>query len=148
MRLNSPDISPGDPIPARFSCEGDDISPQLDWSDVPDRAQEVALICEDPDAPGGTFIHWAIHGLPPGSPGLERGRVPAGAVEGVNDYGRAGYGGPCPPRGHGVHRYFFLLFALESSIDLAGGYTAGDLREAMEGRILEETSLMGTYKRD
>jgi Raf kinase inhibitor-like YbhB/YbcL family protein len=148
MRLSSPDITQGEPIAARFTCDGEDLSPQLDWAEVPGGAQELALICEDPDAPGGTFFHWGVHGLASGSSGLERGRVPAGAVEGLNDYERMGYGGPCPPRGHGDHRYYFLLFALDSPVDLSEGFTSSGLRQAMEGKILEETSLMGTYRRD
>lgn len=148
MRLSSPDITQGEPIAGRFTCEGEDLSPQLDWSEVPDAAQELALICEDPDAPGGTWFHWGVCGLKPGSSGLERGQVPAGAVQGTNDFKATGYGGPCPPRGHGVHRYYFLLFALDSPVELPEGFTSAELRRAMEGKILAEASLMGTYRRD
>lgn len=148
MNLSSPDISPGDPIAPRFACEGDDLSPRLDWSGVPDGARELALICEDPDAPDGTFIHWTVHGLDPAGGGLEQGRVPAEAREGENDFGRTGYNGPCPPRGHGVHRYYFILFALGSRIELPAGFSAAELRRAMQDHVLEETSLMGTYVRE
>lgn len=147
MQLSSPDFDHEAPIPSRFTCEGEDLSPQLDWSDVPEGTEELAMICEDPDAPGGTFIHWTIRGLPPTSTGLPRGQVPAGAVEGANDFGRQGYGGPCPPKGHGTHRYYFRLFALGSPLELPAGFTAADARSAMEGQTVAETALMGTYER-
>lgn len=105
------------------------------------------LICEDPDAPSETFIHWVLGNLSPTSGGLERGQVPQDAVEGDNSFGRRGYGGPCPPRGHGPHRYFFRLFALGSKARLSAGATADQARSAMEGKILAEASLMGTYER-
>lgn len=145
--ITSRDITAGDPIDSRFTCEGQDLSPQLGWGGVPEGTEELVVICEDPDAPGGTFIHWVLAGLSPSSTGLERGTVPEDAVQGVNDFGRQGYGGPCPPPGHGPHRYFFRLFALSSKSGIKPGATASAARAAMQGSTLAESSLMGTYER-
>ena len=103
MKLTSGAFPDQGAIPVGFTCDGDDLSPSLDWSDVPDGTAELVLICEDPDAPGGTFVHWILWGIPPGTAGLAEGAVPPGTHQGRNGFGSVGYRGPCPPRGHGPH---------------------------------------------
>jgi hypothetical protein len=151
MQLTSKAFDTGKEIPLKYSCDGADISPPLTIEDVPDGAQTLALICEDPDAPVGVFDHWIIFNIPPQAPQLAEG-IPteaehsSGFRQGTNDFGRVGYGGPCPPDGE--HRYFFRLYALDTELDLPAGSTSKkDLQAAMEGHILAETELMGTYKR-
>lgn len=146
MKLNSPDFEPEGLIPDRFTCEGEDLSPQLNWTDVPEGTRELALVCDDPDAPNGTFTHWTIRNLSPSSSGLRQGQVPGDAVEGGNDFGRQGWGGPCPPKGHGPHRYYFRLYALDFPIDPPTGFSVDDLRSAMQGHILAEAEVMGRYE--
>jgi Raf kinase inhibitor-like YbhB/YbcL family protein len=147
MELKSPAFADGDLIPTKFTCAGQDVSPKLEWGGVPGSAEELLLIVDDPDAPGGLFIHWVISGLDPSTGGLEEGEVPPGAVEGINDFDRIGYGGPCPPVGHGAHRYFFHLYALGSSSGLTEGVTAEEARSAVRGKVVEEARLMGRFER-
>jgi hypothetical protein len=151
FQITSPAFDPGGGIPARFTCDGEDLSPALRWTGVPAAAKQLALICDDPDAPAGTWVHWVIYGLPPptaelpeGVPANETG--PGGARQGVNDFKRVGYGGPCPPPGK-PHRYFFRLYALDREIDLPPRATKQDLLRAMEGHVLGQAELMGTYRR-
>jgi Raf kinase inhibitor-like YbhB/YbcL family protein len=150
IQLTSPAFEEGGMIPQRFSCDGKDVSPQLDWSGVPDGTSSLALICDDPDAPVGTWDHWILFNIPAGTTSLPEG-VPAdetlenGARHGVNSWRRVGYGGPCPPGG--THRYFFKLYALDTKIDLTAGATKDDLLGAIEGHVLAEGQLMGRYKR-
>ena len=150
IEVTSTAFSEGEMIPARFTCDGQDISPPLAWSGVPDTAQSLALICDDPDAPVGTWDHWVLFNLPADAAGLPE-AVPAeptlasGAVNGKNSWGRLGYGGPCPPGG--THRYFFYLYALDTRLSLESGATKAQLRQAMEGHILAEGQLMGRYQR-
>ncbi len=140
-------------IPKKYTCEGKDISPALSWSGAPPGTKSFALICDDPDAPMGTWVHWVIYNIPAETNKLSE-SVPAtetienGARQGKNGFGRIGYGGPCPPPGHGAHRYFFKLYALDSMLDLKGktGYKE-ELIKGMEGHILAETQLMGKYER-
>jgi Raf kinase inhibitor-like YbhB/YbcL family protein len=136
----------GGAIPARYTCDGLNISPPLQWSSVPDGTRSLALISDDPDAPSGTFVHWVIYNLPPDTRRLpedvpNRETLPSGAVQGVNGAGTLGYRGPCPPSG--THRYFFKVYALDTELDPGGG----DLVGAMEGHVLAEGRLMGTYRR-
>jgi Raf kinase inhibitor-like YbhB/YbcL family protein len=136
----------GGAIPARYTCDGLDVSPPLQWSSVPDGTRSLALIADDPDAPRGTFVHWVIYNLPPDTQRLpedvpNRETLPSGAVQGVNGAGTTGYMGPCPPSG--THRYFFKVYALDTELDPGGG----DLVGAMEGRVLAEGRLMGMYRR-
>ena len=141
-------------IPALYTCDGPDISPPLDWSGIPAEAESLALIVDDPDAPDPaapkmTWVHWVLYNIPPDAQGLEEGisaaSLPAGTEEGINDWGRRGYGGPCPPIGK--HRYFFKLYALD--IVLAGLQepTKGHLEKALKGHILAEAELVGMYQR-
>jgi len=138
-------------IPAKYTCEGEDISPPLRWSEPPPGTQSIALICDDPDAPGGAWVHWVLYGLPPSVTELPEAVptqevLPSGARQGTNDFKRIGYGGPCPPRGT-PHRYFFRVYALGSEIDLSPGATKEELLGPMEGQILAEGRLMGKYER-
>ena len=139
----------GGAIPARYTCDGLDVSPPLSWGPVPDGTRSLALIADDPDAPSGTFVHWVIYNLPPDTrhlpedvPNLET--LSSGASQGVNGAGRVGYMGPCPPGS--THRYFFKVYALDTELDLRGA-TKEDLVGVMEGHLLAEGRLMGTYRR-
>ena len=137
-------------IPRRHTCDGEDVSPPLALTGIPDGTQSVALICDDPDAPVGTWVHWVLFNLPAdlvelpaGIPGDEI--LSNGAKHGKNDFGKLGYGGPCPPGG--THRYFFKVYALDTKVSLAGGASKDMLLKAMEGHILAEGRLMGKYRR-
>jgi Raf kinase inhibitor-like YbhB/YbcL family protein len=150
-QLTSSAFEPGRAIPERLSCEGADVSPDLRWTDPPAGTKSVALIVEDPDAPGGSFIHWVAFNLPAAERHLDGGikassPLPGGALQGRNDFGKLGYGGPCPPKGQ-THRYYFRLYALGSALALKAGASASDLREAIKGHLLGETALMGTFQR-
>lgn len=145
MELSSEAFVTGQPIPRRHSCEGEDLSPPLQWGGVPPGAVSLALIVDDPDAPVGTFTHWLAWGISPDAGGLAEGQ-PAPS-EGRNDFGQAGYRGPCPPRGHGVHRYFFRLHALESEPALPSGASRNELERAIAGRVVAVAELVGTYQR-
>jgi Raf kinase inhibitor-like YbhB/YbcL family protein len=139
-------------IPTKLTCEGDDRSPQLAWSGLPAGTESLVLIVDDPDAPDPkapkmTWVHWVLYNLPVASSGLGEGirpsNLPDGTLEGINDWKRTGYGGPCPPIGR--HRYFFKLYALDSTLPDLGAPTKGALLKAMEGHVLEHTELMGSY---
>jgi Raf kinase inhibitor-like YbhB/YbcL family protein len=147
MKLSSPAFADGAPIPTLYTCDGDNISPELHWSALPDPTISLALIVEDPDAPGGTFTHWIVWNLDPGKGGIGAGEVPDGAVQGRNDFGNIGYGGPCPPPGHGVHHYHFRLYALLKELMLIEGSTVQQLRAVLDETTLGETELIGTYER-
>ena len=148
MQLRSPAFNDHAPIPSRYSlAEGDNLSPPLEWSGVPEGTAELAVLCEDPDAPGGTFVHWVLAGLDPSTTGLAEGETPAGAVEGPNDYGGTGYGGPRPPVGDEAHRYFFRVYAASEPLGLRPGASADDLRRALEGKELAQGTLVGLYQR-
>jgi len=139
----------GDMIPVQYTADGDDISPLLEW-DCSFEAESFALICEDPDAPAGNWVHWVVYNIPGDSRALQEG-VPAeseledGTLQGENSWGNIGYGGPAPPSGK--HRYFFTLYALEGMLHLAPGATAQELRDAIEGHTIKEAVLMGEYSR-
>jgi Raf kinase inhibitor-like YbhB/YbcL family protein len=151
IQLTSPAFAEGAPIPSLHTCDGRDLSPGLQWRDVPPGTKSLALVADDPDAPAGTWVHWILFNLPPGITELPEG-VPAsatlanGARQGTNDFRRLGYGGPCPPRGN-PHRYCFRLYALDTELSLPSGATKRDLVRAMEAHILAQGQLMGTYKR-
>ncbi len=151
MNLQSPAFEPEDLIPARYSCDGEDISPELNWSGAPPETASFVLIADDPDAPAGTWVHWVLYDLPPSLSGLPE-AVPAvesldgGGTHGENSWRRLGYGGPCPPGG--THRYFFKLYALDSVLGLPPGATKAEVLQAIEGRVLGQTELMGRYSRN
>jgi Raf kinase inhibitor-like YbhB/YbcL family protein len=144
MELTSSAFGHGQPIPQRHSCEGEDRSPPLSWTDVPEGASSLALIVDDPDAPSGTFTHWLAWGIDPATGGLQEGE--AAPVEGRNDFGATGYRGPCPPPGHGAHRYSFRLHALESAPELEAGAGKDELERALAGAAAV-AELIGTYER-
>ncbi len=150
FRLTSAAFGYGAPIPRRYTCDGEDISPPLSWSAPPEGTRSFVLICDDPDAPAGTWVHWVLYNIPAGARELAEG-LPAeaeladGSLNGVNSWSRLGYGGPCPPGG--THRYFFKLYALDVPLALESGLAKPQVLEAMEGHILAETTLMGTYRR-
>jgi Raf kinase inhibitor-like YbhB/YbcL family protein len=135
----------GQPIPARHTCDGEDLSPQLSWTEPPEDTRSLALVVDDPDAPSGTFSHWLAWGIYVGAGGLGEGE--AAPREGRNDFGATGYRGPCPPPGHGVHHYSFRLAALDSELDLAAGAGKQELEQALAGRVLIVAELVGTYER-
>jgi Raf kinase inhibitor-like YbhB/YbcL family protein len=150
LRVESEAFRAGQPIPADYTADGRDVSPPLAWSGAPPETASLALVCEDPDAPRGTWIHWVLYDLPPATselaeavPAIEK--PPAGGVQGTNDFRRLGYGGPAPPSG--IHRYFFRLYALDSRLGLPPGATRQRLSQAMEGHVLAQGELMGTYSR-
>jgi Raf kinase inhibitor-like YbhB/YbcL family protein len=143
--LQSSAFTHGEPIPGRHSCEGEDVSPPLSWSGAPEGTRSLALVVDDPDAPARTFTHWLGWGLDPGTQGLGEGE--AAPVEGRNDFGTSGYRGPCPPPGHGRHRYFFQLYALDFEPDLRAGAGKRELERALEGHTLAVAELIGTYER-
>jgi Raf kinase inhibitor-like YbhB/YbcL family protein len=143
LTVSSPDL-PGGMFPREFTCDGANRIPRLQWSTPPPGTRELAIELLDPDAPGGTFTHRLVYRLPPGVTSLAA--VPAGAAEGVNDFGRRGYGGPCPPRGP-AHHYHFLVFALDTRLGLAAGAARADLESRMSGHVLARGELVATYQR-
>lgn len=148
--ISSPAFSEGDPIPIQYSCDGEDQNPALEWSGTPDGTASLALVMDDPDAPGGTWVHWVLFNIPSDVSGLPY-SMPAtsilddGSVHGANSWGRSDYGGPCPPGG--THRYFFKLYALDSLLELTDGADFGDVEQALREHLVGEASLMGTYTR-
>jgi Raf kinase inhibitor-like YbhB/YbcL family protein len=151
FELQSPAFAPGGEIPVKHTCDGQDLSPPLRWSDPPANAKGFALIVDDPDAPVGTWVHWVLYGLaatarelPEGVPA--RDTVPGAGAQGMNDFRKVGYGGPCPPRG-AAHRYFFKLYSLDTELKLPARKTKADVLKAMEGHVLGQAELMGRYKR-
>ncbi|MFF4231856.1 YbhB/YbcL family Raf kinase inhibitor-like protein [Streptomyces sp. NPDC001820] len=147
IELTSAAFSDHEAIPRRHTGEGDDISPPLAWSGVPDGTEELVLLCEDPDAPRGTFLHWLVTGIAPDSSGVEEGEAPPGGREWPNGFGRVGWSGPMPPPGHGPHRYFFRLLAVSEPLTLHGQVSSDSVHQALNGRKLAEGTLVGTYQR-
>lgn len=153
IQLTSSAFDEGQMIPVKYTCDGEDISPRLRWMGVPAEAVSLALIVEDPDAPSGTFDHWVLFNLPPTDIELPA-NVPAtetlesGARQGQNGRGEVGYMGPCPPPETGTHRYFFKLYALDTELGTKAKATKAEVLSAMEGHILDEASLVGTYSRE
>ena len=133
-------------IPGRHTCEGEDVSPPLRWTNVPEGSRSLVLVVDDPDAPGGVFAHWLAWGLDPAADGLSEGERPPS--EGANDFGTAGYRGPCPPPGHGRHRYVFRLYALDTELELSAGSGKAQIEQAFEGHVLMTAELVGTYERE
>lgn len=151
LHLTSPAFDNGDAIPAKYTCEGRDISPPLQWTGVPNGTRSLSLVCDDPDAPTGTWVHWVLYDVPPKFSELAEGVptsevTPEGMKQGRNDFDRTGYGGPCPPPGK-AHRYYFRVYALDIAPGLPAGATRDDLMRAIEGHVLEEAELMGRYER-
>lgn len=132
-------------IPSIYTCDGDDIAPILEISEVPKNTKELALIVDDPDAPMGTWVHWVLYNIPTATGTIDANNLPAGTKEGITDFKRLGWGGPCPPNGE--HRYFFKLYALDKSVELEEGATKSQLENAMRNHIIDKVELIGLYKR-
>jgi Raf kinase inhibitor-like YbhB/YbcL family protein len=145
IQLTSSAFKEGEAIPRRYTCDGENLSPALSWSGVPQGTASLALIVDDPDAPAGTWVHWVLADLPVDLPGLPE-SAPGSGVEGVNGFRKTGYGGPCPPRGS-THRYYFKLYALDKTLGLKTGMSKADVEKAMQGHILAQGQLMGRYSR-
>jgi len=151
LQISSAAFSAGEMIPKKFTCDGPDVSPKLSWSAAPEKGQSFALIMDDPDAPVGTWVHWVLFDLPADTKELAEGvakqeQLANGARQGRNDFGKIGYGGPCPPPGN-PHRYFFKLYALDTKLHLKAGSTKADVERAMKGHILAQAELVGRYGR-
>lgn len=147
MKLHSPAFENEAAIPAKYTCEGDNISPQLQWQGAPEQVRSYALIVDDPDAPVGTFTHWVLFDIPATVTGLPENSTREG-VSGLNDFNKSGYGGPCPPSGDKPHRYFFRLHALDAErLGLSQGASRKQVEDAMKGHVVATTELMGTYQR-
>jgi Raf kinase inhibitor-like YbhB/YbcL family protein len=152
MLIRSPAFSDGAEIPRLYTCEGEDVSPPLEWSGLPPNTRSLVLLCDDPDAPAGTWHHWAAYDIPRYSAGLPKGTGQGSDAksfkQGVNDFGRVGYGGPCPPRGHGPHRYHFRLLALSADhLQLRTQPSCRDVEREARKHVLAEATLIGTYQR-
>lgn len=150
MEITSPAFEEGAMIPEKYTCDGINISPPLKWSDVPDGTKSFAIICDDPDAPVGTWVHWVIYNIPPDIYELSEHVAPIkilpnGAQQGRNDFRKIGYVGPCPPGD--THRYYFKIYALSEELNIESGITKSELLKEMKGHILSEGQLMGRYKR-
>jgi hypothetical protein len=151
LQITSSAFPAGDTIPKKFTCDGPDVSPKLAWADSPPKTQSFALIMDDPDAPVGTWVHWVLYDLPADAKELSEGvakqeQLSNGARQGRNDFGKIGYGGPCPPPGK-PHRYFFKLYALDAKLNLKAGATKAEVERAMKGHILAQGELIGKYGR-
>jgi Raf kinase inhibitor-like YbhB/YbcL family protein len=153
--LQSPVIPPGQKIPRRHTGDGEDLSPPLSWSGLPAQTRELALIVDDPDAPSSQpWVHWVLYKIPVAEQGIAEGvhakaspSFPPGSIQGKNSWGSVGFRGPAPPKGHGTHRYFFKLYALDAPLALSPGMDKDGLIKAMQGHVLAEGELVGTYER-
>jgi len=150
MELLSPSFKNGEFIPRKYTCDGNDVSPSLNWNKVPEGTKSFTLICDDPDCPGMTWVHWVIFNIPGDHRSLPEAiprdrQLKDGTMQGMTDFRKPGYGGPCPPGG--VHRYFFKLYALDILLNLGAGITKSDAMKAMQGHIMDQCELMGKYKR-
>ena len=143
MQIVSPVFKEGGVIPVQYSCKGQNVSPPLNFTDVPAEAKSLALIMHDPDAPVGDFVHWTMWHIPPTTEGIAANSVPAGVIQGITSFGDKKYGGPCPPSG--THRYMFELYALDTSLGLPAETTRDQLKAAMQDHILEQHTLLGTF---
>ncbi len=151
FELTSTAFANSDPIPMKYTCDDQDISPPLQWQDPPEGTRSFALICDDPDAPVGTWVHWVLYNLPGSTLSLPEAilsdaDLPDGGRHGQNSWGRSDYGGPCPPGG--THRYFFKLYALDTELELVAGASKEELLHVMEGHVLAEAETMGVYSRE
>jgi Raf kinase inhibitor-like YbhB/YbcL family protein len=151
MQLSSSAFREGDNVPVKHTADGPNVSPPLAWTGAPGNTQSFALICDDPDAPRGTWVHWVLFNLPADATSLPEGvrahdTLASGAHQGKNDFGKVGYGGPSPPRGK-PHRYFFRLYALDAALNLPAGCSRADLDAALQGHLLASAQLMGKYGR-
>ena len=144
MKITSSAFREGESIPSKFTCDGGNTSPPLQIGDVPSEAKSVVLIADDPDAPGGLFTHWLVWNILPQTNSIAEGSAPKG-MQGTNDFGKSGYGAPCPPSG--MHRYYFRVFALDRELDLRSGAKRSQLDAAMKGHVIAQGELIGRYAR-
>ena len=145
MKISSAAFENNSLIPSKYTCEGQEINPPLEFKDVPEDTKSLALIVDDPDAPMKTWIHWTIWNIDAKTTQILQNSCPKGAIEGVTSFGRTGYGGPCPPSG--THRYFFKLLALDKILDLGSNSYARDIESTIEGHIIQKAELIGLYKK-
>ncbi|MBI4080451.1 MAG: YbhB/YbcL family Raf kinase inhibitor-like protein [Candidatus Levybacteria bacterium] len=152
MKINSSAFEHNSPIPAKYTCQGEDVNPPLQFTDVPKESKSLALIVDDPDAmpagmqaPSKTWVHWVVYNIPPSVTTVGENSEPKGGTQADTDFGKDSYGGPCPPSG--VHRYFFKLYALDTTLDLPEFADKAMLEEAMKGHVLEQAELMGLYQK-
>lgn len=145
MKITSPAFSGSGKVPSKYTCDGDNTNPPLEFQDVPLDARSLVLIVDDPDAPSRTWVHWVVYNIDPRTKQIKENSVPAGGVLGVTDSGKSDYGGPCPPSG--THRYFFKLYALDTMLDLPGGLTKQQVLEKMNDHVIEQAQLIGLYSR-
>lgn len=150
LRIKSSAFDEGGTIPEEYTCDGENVSPEISWSGTPAETKSFALICDDPDAPAGTWVHWVIYNIPGSENGLHEGvsadkKLYNGTMQGLNSSGETGYDGPCPPGG--THRYYFKLYALDTTLNIQGNVTKDVLLEAMKGHLLAQGQLMGKYTR-
>ena len=149
IKLKSSAFKEGEMIPKKFACQGEDVSPQLSWDKLPTDTKSIAVTCDDPDAPGGGFVHWVIFNIPANAISLpeniaKQKTLPDGSRQGINDFGRIGYGGPCPPA---LHRYYFRVYVLDIVLDLQPGIEKPALLKAIEGHIIAQGEIIGKYKK-
>jgi Raf kinase inhibitor-like YbhB/YbcL family protein len=145
LQITSPAFQNNGTIPRLYTCDGKDINPPLMIANCPQGTKSIALICDDPDAPMGIWVHWVLWNINPGVKEIKENTVPQGAVQGINDFKKHSYGGPCPPSG--THRYFFKVYALDTILNISPNSTKAELEKAMKGHILVEGQLVGLYKR-
>lgn len=150
IKLTSTAFKEGELIPRQYTCDGVNVSPSLEWSGAPKTARTLVIIADDPDAPAGTWVHWVLYNLPADNIGMVENlpatdELRAGGFQGKNDFGKIGYGGPCPPSG--THRYFFKIYALDSQLSLKAGATKAEVEKSMEGHVVSQGQLMGMYRR-
>lgn len=151
MKITLKAFQDGGEIPVEYTCDGNDSSPEIRWEEIPDDAESLLIIMDDPDAPGGTFTHWLVYNISPSLTGIKGGvpdsaEIQRGIHQGLNGFGRIGYGGPCPPRGR-THRYYFRLYATATRPGLRKGARRQELEKEISGKVIEEASYMGTYQR-
>ena len=146
MKITSSEFISNQTMPAKYTCDGENINPPLNFSDIPANTQSLVLIVDDPDAPAGDWVHWLVWNILPETNSILAGTAPANSTEGTTSFGQPGYGGPCPPSG--THRYFFKLFALDTVLDLKSSANKSQLKQAMQNHILDQTELIGLYSRE
>jgi len=147
MEITTPAFEHNGEIPSKYTCDAEDLNPELQISGVPESTDSLVLIVDDPDAPAKTWVHWVVFNIDPSTETIKENSAPSGAVEGTTDFGRTGWGGPCPPPPTGEHRYFFKLYALDTTLDLDSSATKTDVEQAMADHVLDSASLIGLYSR-
>ncbi|MEW6116632.1 MAG: YbhB/YbcL family Raf kinase inhibitor-like protein [Nitrospirota bacterium] len=145
LKLSSPVFKDNSPIPSKYTCDGNDVNPPLVIENVPSNAKSLVLIVDDPDAPMGTWVHWVVWNIEPKTKEIKEHSLPKGAIQGINDFKKHDYGGPCPPSG--THRYFFKLYALDATLNLPSSARKADVEKAMKGHIISQGQLVGLYSK-